>query len=415
MNRSSDEGDEEELILDPYLAALVNDQNELVVNDTLYHFTDKGLFYSQVQDSLLLFDYMEESLSTYNNIDIESDRELNGGVTEVSESVFRYIAPTDDDEHYGDDEYYGDGSSNSSGSSTSSNTTTDPIQTVINNLSNCEGSGNWFQNIFGTSYSCTDNWDSRHRVKTEFWNQKWGIYASCGVLTKSQIRRLRIWWANSADEIYLGINRILLKYNYPEPTIQYITHPPIAGKQRPIYMYNGNFKVKQDGYGYYYVDTQINLVDTSLPFFEFEDQNLLNIYIPNVPLLGEYQLNLTTQDITSQANLTKLYKMGIDFLQGLGSSSKKFAITHQKNDNEIEVIYFGERYHNTNDNILKKRFYQDVNFVIKAGWSDSSNSGWHFDIRPVDEYFRNYTHYELDFYGLAKRDGVWKGNRLIRN
>lgn len=109
--------------------------------------------------------------------------------------------------------------------------------------------------------------------------------------------------------------------------------------------------------------------------------------------------------------------MGIDFLNSqLGSSSSKdFAVTYQNSLNQITVIYFGEDYHKNNENILKRHFYQDVTFEITAAWSDGSNGGWSYNLEPADELFRNYTSYELDFYGLAKRFGTWKGNRMVRN
>ena len=106
--------------------------------------------------------------------------------------------------------------------------------------------------------------------------------------------------------------------------------------------------------------------------------------------------------------------MGIDFLKDKFNSGakKEFAVTYQKNNNEIEVLYFGERYKSLNDNKIKKKFYSDVSFVIGAAWGESS--GWSFNIKSADEFFRDYTHYELDFYGMARRGSTWKGNRMIR-
>lgn len=46
------------------------------------------------------------------------------------------------------------------------------------------------------------------------------------------------------------------------------------------------------------------------------------------------------------------------------------------------------------------------------GTDYSGTSG--FDIKVADDYFRNYTHYELDFFGMARRGTTWKGNRMIR-
>ncbi|MDC1355757.1 hypothetical protein N8205_02815 [Flavobacteriaceae bacterium] len=109
--------------------------------------------------------------------------------------------------------------------------------------------------------------------------------------------------------------------------------------------------------------------------------------------------------------------MGLDFLKSStitnSSNTKTFAVTYQKDYNNIEVLYFGERYKKTNDNKIKRKFYSDVSFVIGATWGDQG--GWSFDgIKPANEFFRNYTHYELDFYGMARRGSTWRGNRMIR-
>lgn len=99
--------------------------------------------------------------------------------------------------------------------------------------------------------------------------------------------------------------------------------------------------------------------------------------------------------------------------RSLHQQGKTFAVTYQKDYNNIEVLYFGERYKKTNDNKIKRKFYSDVNFVIGVTWGDQD--GWSFDgIKPAGEFFRNYTHYELDFYGMARRGSTWRGNRMIR-
>ena len=45
--------------------------------------------------------------------------------------------------------------------------------------------------------------------------------------------------------------------------------------------------------------------------------------------------------------------------------------------------------------------------------TDYSGTG-KFNVKTADDYFRDYTHYELDFYGMARRGSTWRGNRMIR-
>ncbi len=421
-NLESDEEDEE-FIADPLLASLVNENNEIIVNDTLYKFTkEKGLFFTHVKDSTYLFTFLKEDSNNSNKttsvmarpipIDICAERRIYGGITRVDDRISRYLRPIEEDNCYS-----GGGGSGGGGNPPSAPQTTDEerLQQIISSLPLCEGRDNWFQNIFGKSYYCTSNFDSKHRIKTEFWDQSWLVYKSVGILTKTQRKRFGVWWASKSDEIHLGINRILLKYNYKQPNISSITHPQLfnSAYKAPLYLYNGTFKVRQNN-GTYYVDTQLSVTQNKLPFFDFGNEQILNIYIPNLPIIGDYNFNLTTQDITSESNIKALYKMGIDFLKDKFNSGakKEFAVTYQKNNNEIEVLYFGERYKDTNENKIKKKFYSDVSFLIGAAWGDGS--GWSFSVKPAESAFRNYTHYELDFYGMARRGSTWKGNRMIR-
>lgn len=420
---AEDEQNEEEFIADPLLASLVNGNNEIIVNDTLYKFTkEKGLFFTHVKDSTHLFNFFKESNEQANKIGVKStsanrispcqEREMYGGVTRIDERISRYIRPIEDD-------CYGGGGSGGGGSPPSTPQTTEEerLQQIINSLPECDGNagGNWFQGIFGKSYVCRNYFGSKHRIKTEFWDQKWLFYKSVGVLTKTQRKRFWIWWASKSDEIHLGINRILLKYNYKQPVITAHNFPSVPYKF-PLYMYNGTIQTKQDQYGNYYVNTEVNVPEAKIPFFDFGNKSILNIYIPNAPILGNTNINLTTQDITTQSNIKALYKLGIDFLKtkyGTGKIPKEFAVTYQKNTNEIEVLYFGERISATNENKIKKKFYSDVSFLISAAWGDSTEK-WKFNIKPAESAFRNYTHYELDFYGMARRGSTWKGNRMIR-
>ncbi|MDB9821237.1 hypothetical protein OAC17_00680 [Flavobacteriaceae bacterium] len=196
------------------------------------------------------------------------------------------------------------------------------------------------------------------------------------------------------------------------------SHPILLNNtyKAPLFLYNSKFHVKESPYGFHYVETSINVTKNSLPFFDFENADILNIYIPNLPIVGNFNFNLTTQDIVSDTNVKALYKMGLDFLKSkLGplDENPEFAVTYQKNNNEIEVLYFGERYSRNNENKIKRKLYSDVNFIISSAWNDTNNK-WNFNVSPASSSFRNYTHYEIDFYGLARRGSTWKGKRMIR-
>lgn len=437
------EGDSDGFILDPYLASFVNNNNELIVNDTLYKFTEElGLFYAHVKDAAHLINYVngekermsESKTGSLINYRIEPCmlRAQFGGHTKVNDIIFRYIRPGIED-----DCGIGGGNPSPPTPRPPALPEEERLNNIINNLNICDGRarGNWVQNIFGKSYVCRDYFDRKHRIKTEFWDQNWGFYKSVGILTKTQRKRFWVWWASKSDEIHLGINHIMLKYNFPQPEINSYSHPQLFPKnsfQNPIYMWDGKFEVNTyEILGKTFAKAQLDLPNGKLPFFDFGNKQLLNIYIPKLYKKGKYNLNLTTQDITSQGNIKELYKMGIDFLKtttGAGKT-KAFAVIYQKGYNNIETVYFAERFSKKNANKIKHKFYSSANFTIGYAWNDApkpilapdgtqigtdySGTG-KFKVKPVKSYFRNYTYYKLDFYGMARRGSTWKGNRLIR-
>lgn len=329
------------------------------------------------------------------------ERAMFAGVTRVDSRISRYVAPIKDD-------CYGD---NSGGGYTSPPTVPqlleeEKLQQIISGLPVCEGRDNWFQNIFGKSYYCINYFDRKHRIKTEFWDQKWLVYASAGIQTKTQRKRLGIWWASDSDEIHLGINKIYLKYKRPEPEINSYSHPQLFTNfgKAPIYMYDATYYIQYNQTNNW-VETAINVTKNDIPFFDYDDDDILNIYIPKIPLIGNMNINLTTGNtIYTESNIKALYKAGFDFLKSKGSTQKKFVVIHQKDDEEIEVLYFADRFKSTNDNKIKHKFYSDVSFEISLSKCiDCENGGIKFKIGPSNAKFRNYTYYELDFYGMARR------------
>ncbi|MFL0110787.1 hypothetical protein [Tenacibaculum maritimum] len=154
---------------------------------------------------------------------------------------------------------------------------------------------------------------------------------------------------------------------------------------------------------------------TNLPFFRIDKKELLNIYIPNVPIIKEYKLNFTTDPIFSQSNIKSIYSMGINFLRNkLGSQDDEFIVTYQKTPQELAMIYIGNRYKKYGDHELKKYFYKEWNAVASYKLTEKSSS-WksNFNLSPAPYIFPNFIDYKVDIYGLAHRGNEWQGKRLI--
>jgi hypothetical protein len=434
---SGDKDKEHDFIPDPFFAAIVNQNNELIVGDTLYKYTkEKGLFFAHLKDSTHLFNFFKNDETNKNtknkstrkesisNVDPCEERELYGGVTSVDETISRYVAPIEEEDCGGG---YGGG-----GSTTPAVTVEENISEIINNLPNCQGvKGNFFQTLFGKSYYCKQYWTGTTRLRTEFWSKNWLVYASTGIQVKSQRKILGAWFKNKVSVLYLGINKVLLKYNYPEPKLEYdqISTYGFESNRVPLYMYNQSFEIKNSGTGSNWVSAVVDVTKNTIPFFKFDDVDVLNIFIPNVPVLGDYSLNLSTEDIFSESNIKQLYKMGMDFLKDKYNSKKDFVITIQKTPTEIEVLYFGEQHNHNNANEITRYFYKDVGFLLSMNSASNPGAGNFIDengvpytvpkfntkysVKPMNDYFRNYTYYNLDFYAMGQRNNVWVGNRMF--
>ncbi|MCD9610441.1 hypothetical protein [Tenacibaculum maritimum] len=154
---------------------------------------------------------------------------------------------------------------------------------------------------------------------------------------------------------------------------------------------------------------------TNLPFFRIDKKELLNLYLPNVPIIKEYKLNFTTDPIFSQSNIKSIYSMGINFLRNkLGSQDDQFIVTYQKTPQELAMIYIGNSYKKYGDHELKKYFYKEWNAVASYKLTEKSSS-WksNFNLSPAPYISPNFIDYKVDIYGLARRGNEWQGKRLI--
>jgi hypothetical protein len=414
----SDNDEEDNTIGDPFFAAVVNQNNEITVGDSIYKITkDLGVLFIHVSDTTHLYDYLKtintaktgKKASALNVAPCEM-RSQYGGTTRLDNKISRYILPDD-----------GDCGGNGGGGGV----VTPPVpqipadillQNQINKLIECEPSKtSLFQNLFGTNIACINYFNSNHRTKTEFWNQSWFVYKSVGVQIRTQVKKAYIWWASEADEIYLGINKVYMRFNFPEPKITYF-NPSYSNPEVPVYMYKGEFNVQQYTPGVL-TNAPFVIADSGLPFFNFGG-DILNIYIRKLPYLDNY-------DIKSERNIKALYQLGIDFLRNKINfgDSHEFVVSYQKSPTEIEVVYFGERYQSFNDNQIKRTFYKDTEFVVSATYnttpydpySSTPYGNWKFKVdKPSQSMARNYTYFELDVFGLARKGSTWSGSRMVK-
>ncbi|QMU65579.1 MAG: hypothetical protein GKR88_15680 [Flavobacteriaceae bacterium] len=421
QSRSVDSTDNSNLIGDKVFVAFINDDNEIIVDGKLYKFSSRGLFFGELKDSLRIRNYV--STSSQNRSTSRTSmceyRRSEGGIREVEDGIHRFIRPVEDDE------ICGGGSSGGSGGGSGVSTGTPSanprysaigLNSLIQNLRVVTNpDDNWFQNIFGEyRYAHEYFSDDEYRFELDYWNQTWLIYRSLGVEAETHEEGW-FWWNNvDSDEIILGINKVHLQYNLPQPNLlfyhNYVNHSFNQFFQ-PLYIHDGSFFIKNNNSNYDPVQIKV-LNNTQLPFFEFKNEAVLNIYIGK-------PLNISINyNVLNESNIRALYKLGIDFLESkLGTTDKPFYITLQSTGDKVDVLLFDkfDRKYNTDE--VENKFDSDWAFsasvkTLDAGQTWTSDYGLQNLSGAAFNYLGNYTHKEVDVYGLARRGNEWRGLRL---
>ena len=92
-DETEEEKEEENIISDPLLASFIDENNEIVVKDTLYKFTTRGVFSSHLKDSLKLKNYLKDRQPQLSAEELLKLRETASGKQQVADGVYRFIAP----------------------------------------------------------------------------------------------------------------------------------------------------------------------------------------------------------------------------------------------------------------------------------------------------------------------------------
>mgnify|MGYP006979590987 FL=1 len=107
--------------------------------------------------------------------------------------------------------------------------------------------------------------------------------------------------------------------------------------------------------------------------------------------------------------------MGFDFLRNIGSKDKEFAVVRTPQfEDEIEAMYFAERYQGENTNKKKIHLSTDYGFLLTFTSSvDKKGGKWYnnFGVKPPE--LREYKTVKYDFYGMARVGGTWRGVRMV--
>lgn len=411
------------LIGDKSFAAFINYEGEIVVENFLYKFTPKGLFFGKLNKTseirnIALSDYKAKIIEP---ISICEYRRTEGGTKEIEEGVYRYIAPLDEFDSC-------DGGGFSGGGSTGGTSTNlaDPktdrtaLFEMIDKLEVIKTDDHWFQNIFGDYRYAHKYFNNRdYRFELDYHSQRYLIYRSVGLEAETH-KEGWFWWNNiDSDEIILGINKIhaVIK-DLPKPKIETLTLGevfPNLNQTKPLYIHNDSFMIENNGI-YDPVSVKV-LANKGFPYFKHYDDPILNIYVGKV--LGYTVDQGINYNVLNDSNIKSIYKLGLDYFKKHANSKKEaFFVTVQKSPTQVDLYFFNEfiRKYNTDEvqrNIVSEYAGQVsgeiINGEYKTDWVTTVK-----DLITGEAFYGKYEFKELDFYGIARRGNEWKGLKIKR-
>jgi len=387
--------DEDPIIADPYFASVLNEDREILVNDTVYKFTEKGLFYTPVSN----YNTLSTTISRIDPcimLSMEGSADMGNQVTA--------FMPMPIEGGCGG----GGGSCCSGGGGSSGGGTYIPPtkEEVRDNLKVCEYRENVLNKLFGPSEKCIDKFSDSKRIKVKTWAQNYLIFASTGVKVKSQERTLGIWWADKIDELELGYSIASFKYSglnsFPSNTFsttdfqyelngytvnqygQYVSGPSPA---RNLF---DNFPLPND--------TELIKIWVYKPI-----QDVIKILTGNTISHLEYtgkDFNKVVRQLVKKA-VGELKKAG----KQLNETPKAVVVFEDPEQNNINFVYTNYRNTKANENKLSKVF--DWNTAVIGINTKGPNT------TPIYSQPKRPKEFNIVCYGMGRRGSTWKGGRIV--
>jgi len=390
MKSSGDAGDDDdELIADEFFASVLNENREIQVGDSIYKYTEQGLFFCHIDDVDELELYLESQNLKNGFKKIIDPCEMDPqefGIQPMNAYVKRYIPNPDCGGGLG---------GGTGGGTTGGGSSTNYGDTFINNLPECD-SRNGFWQILGNVKICEDYYDSKHRVKTKYWKQKYLVFgASIGVSVKHQKKTLGIFWTTKTDEIRLGLKQIYFEYEMPVPNVQNTLPVLIA--------YQGKF-----------YDNNLQIISVlsgapQLPQLPFQDDyNIVNIWL-NLPWWGYQNVTVTSKEM-NKLFWDKAWGYAKDLGKKLGKPEPKKVTMVGFTSNKVIINHVNKEKVQFNDGKINHIF--DWNGQITFKWTSNVNGGFQWSM-PSVKYLYDYKKVKIDIYGVARQGSTWKGSRLI--
>lgn len=398
---------DDEVVLDPFLTSILNEDREIIVGDSLYKYTEVGLYFSHKDNSDKLRSYVsslnyEDELMKINGLQNNTDKPLNIKIS-VTKEISKFISIPSIKNLMTDEE--SENISKSLLKSFAENLT--PTDVKRNFRSVTINRNSLWQKVFGEAETADFNYGDDRRVKVKFWNQNYFIFSSIGSSARFQkrVKFLGItgWQKSYASRMEMGVNYLEFVYNFNVPMFNQAQY-----NYNTVFFSSGNDHFTIDG-------RRINKLPSGVNGFIFDKSNpqeALNVYI-----FGDYLQILSAKDLNKIIDLAA--KEFASNLNSIYDSKLKTKIENKeisKNvvvavpfSNKVRFISTDVKWGSNNDNAITK--YYDFNFLIT----------WKSNYNKTTDYLgglnggKSYSELKVDLYGAALHNGRWGGIRLIKN
>ena len=402
---------DDELIKDPFLASLLNEDREIFIGGKLYKYCEMGLFICGDQTKTIVeekadLDYYLGSLTPDQRISIINqklmapDPCLGMGVRSLTNEIdiFQDILPCD----------FG-GSAGTSPNPPVPNpqaTYAPPSDLIKQNLPICEATANsLWELIFGVSEGCISEMNGDKRVKTKFWNQNYFFFSSIGCKVKFQ-KHISHWWGSwweksYAEKLELGTNFVKYDYNFNVPQFNADQY----NQETKFFEYNGT-KYNSNG-------GVINTVPTGAGTFVFDTESSQSIM--DITIIGHHITNSEINQgidlaVKQVADGVQNWLVKADLIHKIQTGQIKYNIINAVPfDTKVTMITKGIKWADNDEHVVVHYF--DMNFLFT----------WKNDYQGIGDYLHGlvgattYTNLSADMYGAAYNEGQWAGSRIKFN
>jgi hypothetical protein len=392
-------------IPDPYIESVLNNQNEVQIENTIYKITEYGVFICMpaklervyaIIDSLDGLEAPPDARASARDVEnpgpgeneelIANEEYVTDELSYVQSGIYRFEDPAVNTS------VYGSGLpliSDAPGGGTWNPPVPDPNalpQAVYNGLPTFDFNAQTFvgqllQTLFGRTKAHFQNFDNSHRVKVNFYNVNFGFYASVGINVKMQTKGWTgIWRKLDTEQLRLGWDGLIIDFtmpNMPAPTI-----PQIG---------TGDLKLGDVSFPVHTITvagqtiTQQKIRDALNGLWQDAVDNTYNgmikkvwDYVTSTLAPGQYA---TRKDYVSAFRVVYPDKVKMVF-------------------GRYETIA-----HNTNE--ITKNFDWNAGFTFK--WNGEGKA---IEVQNFKANSYKYNIQSGSIYGMAKYGGVWKGARI---